>query len=230
MATSVYATPVSAGGYPHTHGYGRTSPPPSIMSATLVEPPRHYERPSIELKFSSSGANIVNAVVVDPAGHTLYSVSSNSKRTKLLSHSDNTEVATIDWDRSSPRMVFRGKKMKCKEWLARAGPETESRNFVHGDSQFTWMQQSSRGFLIPANQPGLAVARWRTQSRTDGLRLQIFQEALVKPGLLEAIVLSIILLQSGHSFGDMFQSISSTGAIFHSAATGLVLAANVGLL
>jgi hypothetical protein len=92
----------------------------------LVEATRRYnERPSIELKISSSGAKITNAVVVDPAGRPLYSISSDSKRTKLLLHKDNTEVATIDWNRSSPRMVFRGKKLKCKEWLQRAGPDTE---------------------------------------------------------------------------------------------------------
>jgi hypothetical protein len=98
------------------------------------------------------------------------------------------------------------------------------------------MEQSSRGFvspsrptitgdrrlidssqLIPANRPGLAVAKWRTKSRSDELRLQIFQETLVEPGLLEAIVLSIILLQSGHSFGDSDtpQSVSSMSLSFY---------------
>jgi len=214
MAVSAaYATQVSAGGYPHTHGYDRTSLPVTPLSPTLVEPTRYTERPSIELKFSSSGAKIVNSSVVDPAGRPLYSISSDSRRTKLHSLRDNTEVATIDWDRSSPRMVFRGKKLKCKEWLQRAGPDTESRILVHGNSQFTWMEQSSRGFLIPANRPGLAVAKWRTKSRSDELRLQVFQETLVDPGLLEAIVLSIILLQSGHSFGDSntLESISFMG-------------------
>ena len=62
--------------------------------------------------------------------------------------------------------------------------------------------------LIPADRPGLALAKWHTKSRTDELRLQIFQEVLVEPGLLEAIVLSIILLQSGHSFGDTTPSIT----------------------
>ena len=77
--------------------------------------------------------------------------------------------------------------------------------------------------LIPANRPGLAVAKWRTKSRSDELRLQIFQEALVEPGLLEAIVLSIILLQSGHSFGDsdMLQSIPSRGPKYYGAALAL---------
>jgi hypothetical protein len=56
--------------------------------------------------------------------------------------------------------------------------------------------------LIPANRPGLAVARWRLKSRTDELRLEIFQEALVETGLLDAIVLSIVLVRSGRSLGD----------------------------
>jgi hypothetical protein len=56
--------------------------------------------------------------------------------------------------------------------------------------------------LLPTNGPGLAVARWRIKSRSDDLRVEIFQEALVEPGLLEAIVLSVVLLQSGRSFGD----------------------------
>ena len=124
-ATAVYATQVFAGRYPHEHGHGRTSPPPSPLSATLVEPPHSHERPSIELKISSSRDKIVNATIVDPAGRPLYSISSDDSRTKLLSLRDNTEVATINWDRSSPRMVLRGKKVKCKEWLPRAGPDTE---------------------------------------------------------------------------------------------------------
>jgi hypothetical protein len=56
--------------------------------------------------------------------------------------------------------------------------------------------------LIPANRPGLAVARWRVKSRTDELRLEIYQEALVESGLLEAIVLSTMLIRSGRPLGD----------------------------
>ena len=91
----------------------------------MVEAPRSDERPSIELKISRHGASILNAVVIDPAGRPLYTISSNGSRKTLLSHRNGTEVATIDWDRSSPRMVFRGKKVKCKEWLPRTGPDTE---------------------------------------------------------------------------------------------------------
>jgi hypothetical protein len=101
------------------------------------------------------------------------------------------------------------------------------------------MQQSDRGFvspllltttplrrlilssqLIPANRPGLALAKWRTESRDDGLRLQIFQEVLNKPGLFEAIVLSIILLQSGNSFGDALHSMTNLGPRHYGIALG----------
>ena len=53
--------------------------------------------------------------------------------------------------------------------------------------------------LIPENRPGLSVARWRVGPHSDDLDLEIFQEAQVEPGLLEAIVLSIVLLRSGRS-------------------------------
>ena len=126
MATSDTSSRVSASGYSYWHADTHDrAPPPTLLSASSVETARRNQRPSIELKISNSGAKIVNAVVVGPAGRPLYSISSDSKCTKLLCHKDNTEVAIIDWDRSSPRMVFRGIKFKCKEWLPRSGPETE---------------------------------------------------------------------------------------------------------
>lgn len=58
--------------------------------------------------------------------------------------------------------------------------------------------------LIPADRPGQAVARWKIKHRTDELNLEIFQEVLqtAETGLLDAIVLSVVLLRSGHSLGD----------------------------
>ena len=112
-------------GNPHLYDYDGLTPPPTPLSPTLVEGPRSDERPSIELKISRHGANILDAVVVDPAGRPLYSISSNGSPKTLLLQRNGTEVATIDWGRSSPRMIFRGKKFKCKEWLPRTGPNTE---------------------------------------------------------------------------------------------------------
>jgi hypothetical protein len=56
--------------------------------------------------------------------------------------------------------------------------------------------------LIPVNGPGVAVTRWYINPRTDELILEIFEEALVESGLLEAIVLSVVLFRSGHPLGD----------------------------
>jgi len=62
--------------------------------------------------------------------------------------------------------------------------------------------------LIPADRPGLAVARWQVGSGTDELILEIFQETPIEPGLLDAIVLSVVLLRSGQSLGDSSRQIS----------------------
>jgi len=76
----------------HTPGYERTRLPPTPLSPTLDEATRYTERPSIELNFSGSGPNIVNSFVVN---RPLYSISSDSRRTKLYSQRDNTEVPPI---------------------------------------------------------------------------------------------------------------------------------------
>jgi hypothetical protein len=124
-AAAIYATQVSAGEYLPRHVPRHASPPPIPMSVTLVKDAHLTERPSVKLKIPGGSSDIFNSVVVSASGQSLYSISSNSKRTTLVSCRDNVEVATVEWDRSSPRMVFRRKKMKCKEWLPLAGPDTE---------------------------------------------------------------------------------------------------------
>lgn len=236
-ATSVYAARVSAGEYPHAHGYGSVSPPHTPQSATLVNSPQNNERSSLKLKILCGKSNIVNSVVIDAAGRSLYSITSTSKRTTLVECRNNVEVATVEWDRSSPRMVFRRKKVRCKEWLPLAGPETEYALLLPTDSldltvtspDLVYLHMVTHSLLgctglplatcvfaptmapfgadkpfqlLPANRPGLAIARWRIKSRSDDLRLELFQDAAVEPGLLEAIILSVVLLRSGRSFGD----------------------------
>ena len=127
MAASVHIThwQVDACQYPHPDVHGKTSHFPTPLHAALVKAPPCDERPSIEFKISSRGAKILNAVVVDSTSRPIYSISSDESRTTLLSQRDSSKVATINWDRISPRMVFRGKKFKCKDWLQYAGPDTE---------------------------------------------------------------------------------------------------------
>jgi len=194
------------------------SPSSSPQSATLVNTaPVVSERPSVKLKAVGGKSDILNSAVVNAAGQSLYFISGDSKRTTMVACKDNVKVATVDWNRSSPRMTFRQKNMKCKEWLPFARPDTDARILTHGDSQFIWINKSSTsGYLIPANRPGLSIARWRIRIRSDDLDLEIFQEALVESGLLEAIVVSIALLRSGRSFSNTTRE-SGTYALRYSS-------------
>jgi hypothetical protein len=70
--------------------------------------------------------------------------------------------------------------------------------------------------LIPADRPGPTVARWQINAGTDELILEIFQEGPIESSLLEAIVLSVVLLRSGRSLGDSPGEISSTNPIYYS--------------
>lgn len=105
--------------------YYRAPSPSTSLSPTLVNDPQPSRRPSLKLSFPRGVSDILNSTVTDPAGQLLYSISSNSKRTTVVSCRDNVELATVQWDRHSPQMAFRRKKMKCKEWLRVAGPDTE---------------------------------------------------------------------------------------------------------
>ena len=141
------------------------SSPSTPLSTTRVKTARQNQnkRPSVRLKIARGKSNIVNSVVVDAAGQSLYTISSNLKRTTVVACKNNVEVATVEWDRSSPQIVLRRKKLRCKDWLPLAGPQTEykpflltafchselerdlsrSRILTHGDSQFTWAHRSS---------------------------------------------------------------------------------------
>ena len=120
-AIDIYST----SGDPRTNGYCPMSSPPPSPTATLVNVPHRDERPAVKLKISCGGSNILNSIVFDAAGQPLYTVSSNSNRTTFVACQNNDEVATVQWDHSSPRMVFRGKKIKCKNWLPLGGPGIE---------------------------------------------------------------------------------------------------------
>jgi hypothetical protein len=124
-SASVYNTHVSADKYSQRHDHHRPPTSTTSLSPTLVNDTHHTARPSLKLRIPGGASNILNSRVVDTVGQSLYSVSSDSKRTTLVSCRDNVEVATVQWDRHSPRMVFHRKKMKCKEWLKLTGPDTE---------------------------------------------------------------------------------------------------------
>jgi len=102
------------------------APSPTIsLNPTLVNDAHYTERPLLKLSFSCGASNILDSAVINAAGQSLYSISSNSKRTTIILCRDDVEVATVQWDSHGPRMVFRRKKMKCREWLKLAGPDNE---------------------------------------------------------------------------------------------------------
>ena len=120
---SIYTIQVSADEDLQPYPYNRAPSPSTSFSPTLVNNAHETERPSLKLTFPSGGSNILNCLVVNTAGQSLYSILSNSKRTTFVSCSDNVEIASVQWDRSSPRMVFHHKKWKCKYWLPRTENE-----------------------------------------------------------------------------------------------------------
>ncbi len=124
-AASSYNTQVSADEYSHPHDHHRSPSPSASLSPTLVDNTDYTERSSLKLRIPGGASNILNSAVINAAGQSLYSILSDSKRTKLVSCRDNVEVATVQWDRHSPRMTFRRKKMKCREWLKPTGPNNE---------------------------------------------------------------------------------------------------------
>jgi hypothetical protein len=70
--------------------------------------------------------------------------------------------------------------------------------------------------LIPADRPGLAVARWQVNAGINELILEISQEVPIESGLLEAIVLSVVLFRSGNSLGDSSGGISLSNPTYSS--------------
>ena len=116
---SIYNTQTS------TDKYHRAPSPTASLNPTLVNDPHYTGRRSLKLSFPGGVSDILNSAVIDAASQPLYSISSNSKLTTVVSCRDNVDVATVQWDRHSPRMVFRGEKMKCREWLKLAGPNSE---------------------------------------------------------------------------------------------------------
>ena len=120
-----------------------------LRPSSSTPPPAYTERTALKLKITSPpGAGILNASILDAAGHTLYTTSSDAKLKKTSvrraglcldsgAHAGvavaDEELARFGWDRASPRVRFGGvdnkkrkRKVKCKEWLPLADSTTAS--------------------------------------------------------------------------------------------------------
>ncbi|THH17434.1 hypothetical protein EW146_g3375 [Bondarzewia mesenterica] len=205
-----YGPPPQGYGAPASQGYqgypGAPSPAPQGYPQQPSSQPAYPGQPQVEkrhsvvFKFSGTNKTILNSQVDDPYGKSPFSVSTPKKKVTTFRAVDGTVIAVIDWDHSSPVMEYRGNKIKIKEWLPLKKDDKSSRTFVHEGKHYDWNTRDQIVYLEPSDRPGHHVAIWRDP--TGVAEVEVFQEALVIPGMLEACLLAVMLMQSGHSFGE----------------------------
>ncbi len=123
-----------------------------LRTSSSTPPPAYTERASRKFRLTAApGSGMLNAAILDTAGRALYTTSSDAKLKKTTvrraavpaqypdSDPDAGEdLARVGWDRASPRVRFladvdgtelpkksKKYKVKCKEWLPRAGANTK---------------------------------------------------------------------------------------------------------
>ncbi|KAI0299085.1 hypothetical protein B0F90DRAFT_1631571, partial [Multifurca ochricompacta] len=170
------------------------------------------KRHSVVFKFTGTKETILNSQVFDPYGKSPFTVASDKKHSTVRS-SDGTTLAMIDWDHSNPIMHYQGKKLKCKEWIPWADSK-EARILTHAGKDYHWVTRDEIVYLEPADRSGYHILIWRDP--TSQVEVEAFQECLVVPGLLEAAIIAIVIMQSGHKLGDHSKG-SGNGQFFVNA-------------
>ncbi|KAI0260067.1 hypothetical protein BC834DRAFT_567843 [Gloeopeniophorella convolvens] len=188
--------------------------------SSSTPPPAYTERASRKFRITAApGAGVLNASIVDGAGRALYTASSDAKlkKTSVRRPDTGVELASFEWDRASPRMRLAGKKLKCKEWLPLSA-DTRSRILTLDGIRYILTDRKGVGYLMPAQGPVLLpLARWRTTHDVRAQRVEVFEDALVVPGLLDALVLALLVLQGAQPLGDAFDCLNSASPKFYGA-------------
>jgi hypothetical protein len=135
---------------------------------------------------------------MDPYGKVPFNVVSDKKHTTVRA-SDGTTLAMVDWNHSVPVMHYGGKKLKCKEWIV-LDKSKQVRTFSHAGKEYHWVTRNETVYLEPSDRPGFHILIWRDP--TDVVEVEAFQESLIVPGLLEAAIVAIVIMQSNHKLGD----------------------------
>lgn len=144
------------------------------------------------------------------------------------------ELARFKWDRASPRVRFcpgddkkKRRKVKCKEWLPLAGSsaksDLQSRILTLDGARYSVTERKGGiGCLLriddEATSPLLPLARWRTAPDTKSQCLDVFDDVYAIPGLFDAFVLALIVLQSGQPLGDIPDCLYPTSPKFFGTA------------
>jgi hypothetical protein len=66
--------------------------------------------------------------------------------------------------------------------------------------------------------PLLPLARWRTMPDAQSQQLEVFDDACATPGLLDALVLALVVLQSGQPLGDVPDCLNVASPMFSGSA------------
>jgi len=134
---------------------------------------------------------------MDPYGKAPFNVVSDKKHTTVRAADGNT-LAVVDWDHSAPVMHYGGRKLKCGEWIVWDNHK-QVRILTHAGKEYYWVTRNETVYLEPSDRPGFHILIWRDP--TEVVEVEAFQESLVVPGLLEAAIVAIVIMQSGHKLG-----------------------------
>ncbi|KAI0293866.1 hypothetical protein B0F90DRAFT_1351054 [Multifurca ochricompacta] len=116
-------------------------------------------------------------------------------------------------------------KVKCKDWLPLVGTTATSKSntlrygsrllTLHDMRYIITERKDGVGYLLRADNNNnntssptsfLPLARWRATSSEDAIvsqqRLELFEETITTPGLFDALVLALVVLQSRQPLGD----------------------------
>jgi len=153
----------------------------------------------------------------------------------VVTAEDGEELARFGWDHASPRVRFgptpdkkkKKRKVKCKEWLPLADSNSGARSNLHsriltlGGARYSITERKGGvGYLLRVDDehtfPLLPLARWRTVPDSKSQQLEVFDGACAIPGLFDAFVLGLIVLQSAQPLGDVPDCLNLASHKFYS--------------
>ncbi|KAI0065781.1 hypothetical protein BV25DRAFT_1913221 [Artomyces pyxidatus] len=210
-----YGAPPAQGHYGAPPPQGQYGAPSQGQYGAPAQPARHF----VTFRFSGTKKTILNSQVHDPYGKTPFTVQSDKKHS-VIHASNGSVIAKFDWDHSSPVMEYAGKKMKCKEWIP-YHKESGTRKLTFEGKVYDWSTREKTNYFEPSDQPGFPYVVWHDE--TDEVVIDVYQEALVIPGLLEAAIASIVIMQSGHPVGDVGGSSGGSSLPLFGASLGAAL-------
>lgn len=86
-------------------------------------------------------------------------------------------------------------------------PHFSRSDLINSLPQLIGPKSNTDGSLLP-------LARWRTVPGAQLQQLEVFDNACTTPGLLDALVLALVVLQSGQPLGDVPDCLNMANPMF----------------